>query len=272
MRRQAVIAMAVLLPTLPSYALTCAKDFTHVELKKSQRKKIDRTLQAFFPYVDSIDLYAATIDSAKLEFNGQVYSCESQWKKIAVSCGPIQLNIATGSYSEREKLTIPKPLNTAYPFDYATYAGKEYTLISKYAPNRYYHSLRYKTSGPNWLAASNSASTDHCKTWRQIKDDSVFNHLVQAPGDYSQGRIVCIEDIECTENQSITTLSVYMSLVPLKYQKTLRSIGESVDDSNWSSWKEYLGKVNPLLARDELLDAKLTLVIASPIKKYNSPL
>ena len=121
MRNFAVTAAALLFISSPAQALTCATDsLEHVTIKKSQRKKIDRTLQNFFNFVDSIDLYAASLDSASLEFQGTTYPCESKWRVLEMTCGPIQLKqFGMVGHREKERLKIPSPLNAAYPFDYA---------------------------------------------------------------------------------------------------------------------------------------------------------
>ena len=267
-----VVAIGSIISSSPVLAFSCASEtLMHVSLQKNERKKIDKTLNSFFGFTDSQDPYAAKIVESWAVIDGERIDCITSWKSVEAICGPLTLTIAGGSYADKQERTIPEPLNAPYPFDYGIYNSEEYALVSRYAANDRYHQFRYNLNDPNWLAPSNAASIEQCKSWKEIKNDSSFSHLLKPMGGYFHGEIVCIEEVKCSENTATTLLSVNSSLVPKKYLPTLRSIGEKHNDNNWSSWKTYLTKVNPLLKRDDILNIKFNIVISSPMKSYSSP-
>ena len=250
------------------FAFSCHSESSrHVTLQKNERKKIDKTLDSFFDFADSQDRYAAKIVESWVVIDGERIDCITSWKSVEAICGPLTLQFAGGRVGN----WVPKPLNATYPFDYGIYNSEEYALVSRYATNDGFHQFRYNTNDPNWLAPSNAASIEQCKSWKEIKNEPGFSHLLEPMGRYFHGEIVCIEEVKCSKNTATTLLSVDSSLIPKKYLPTLRSIGEEHSGNNWSSWKTYLTKVNPLLKRDDILKFKFNIVISSPMKSYSSP-
>ena len=248
----------------------------HVEVPKNKRKKIDQTLNAFFPYVDSVDINAARIITASLEYDGKIYECATEWKQVKAECGPISLMTLGAiksmvSSRDKESMTMTPPYNSAYPFTIAKVGGEIFALASRYALHSRFHPFFFKDSDPNWLSASNVDSIKECANWKTLKSDPLFRSLVVAGGRYFGGDIVCIRNVECKDDVSVTTLSVSMSLVPTKYLPTLRSIASANDDGHeWEEWKTILKKANPLFRRSDIKNATFNITVESQLARYNS--
>ena len=272
-------AATLALASQDAHALTCAsQSIQHTELPLSKferkRQRVNPTLRAFFPFADSIDIHAAKLSKVTIDLNGSSYNCSTSKNTIQVDCGPISLKITgQGSHEKRAK-TVDDPLNKPWPFDYAVLNNKNYALVSRYALNEKYNPLQYKTTDPKWVSPSNmDASVEKkCASWKTLKTDKMFSHLVKPMGKYYHGDIVCIESVRCSKNSSITTLSASMSLIPIKYLNTIHSMTSQYNYNGYTSWKKFLEKINPLLALPDIQSATLTVVIESPLESYNSVL
>lgn len=275
--------VAALLITLPSFvatpaaALTCANEkLKHVEVPKNKRKKTDKIIEAFFPYIDAIDINAVKIISSEIEYDTEVYDCTTEWKQTKVTCGPISLmtigatkNIVT--YRDQQQMAFLSPYQNAHPFTIAKVGRETFALASRYALHRRFHPFFYKSSDPNWISASNFDSIKECAGWRTLKSDPIFKSLIHVTGRYFSGDIVCIQNVECKENVSATTLSVGMSLVPLKYMPTFRNVAANNGDGHdWEEWKTILTKVNPIFTRPDVKSATFKITFESRMVAYDS--
>ncbi len=274
-----IIAIGSIISTSPAFAFSCASEtLEHIKLAKKERKKVGPILRSLFKFVDAQDVYATKIEESYAFINGERVDCNIPWDKLQANCGPLTLTEAYGSGRYKMARTIPHPLNAPYPFNYAVFNSEEYALVSRYAINDRFHQFLYNTKDPNWLAPANAASIKQCKSWEELENDPYFSRVVKfelngsLQNGYAFGNIVCIEDVKCSEKSATTTLSVNASLIPLKYLPTLRAIGDNIDDENWSSWKTYLEKINPILKRDDIVNVKFNIVISSPMEFYSSPL
>lgn len=271
-----ITAIGSLLLSSPAIAsISCeTSSFMHVKLTREEKKniKVNRTLRAFDLFADSKDWDNSEIVESWAVINGERFDCKTSEKTIAAKCGPITL-----ASIQKDNLTVPRPLLSAYPFDYAEYNSENYATIDNYAVIQRFNKFEmnnYNENNPDYLAPSNIKSISHCKSREELKNDPNFAWLTGWKG-YMQkynGK-VCIEEVKCSKTSATTLLSLDISLLPLKYKTFLDGLKRDFDSGDkLSEVKEYLTKVNPLLKRDDLINVKFKIKISSPMVTYISPL